>query len=222
MFRNWREQLPASLIPLGVELPGRGSRFSEPPLTSVDAIAAGAADALEPFCHTPYALFGHSLGAHVAYEVARVLMARGRRPLHLFVSGSRAPHLPPLEAIHDLPAAQFQRRLTEWGGIPTEVLTEPELLSLLEPMLRADLAASETYRCESPSNLGIPITVFAGMQDSLVPVALASEWAKYTNAYFAFRLLPGNHFFLHSSRETLLSMLPRELELSVTSRGSRA
>ena len=214
-FRQWIEELPATLEPLPVEYPGRGSRFKEAPLRSVIDLAHAAAQALEPFCVGPYVLFGHSLGALVAFEVSRLLRKRGQAPLHLFVSGSRAPHSAALEPpTYSIPPAAFYDRLRGWGGIPAEFLGQPQLLAMVEPILRADLEAAETYRCSPPQDLRIPITAFAGMSDPLAPPTLAAEWSAYTSGYFALRLIPGDHFFLSSRRSLLLGMIVRELELA--------
>src|ERR1051326_2592675 len=114
IFRDWRDQLPTSLEVLPVELPGNGSRCSEPLLRHVTELAAAAAEALEPFCRGSYCFFGHSLGALLAFETARILISRGCRPRHLFFSASRAPQVSPLQPeVHLLPSEMLHERLRE-------------------------------------------------------------------------------------------------------------
>lgn len=215
IYREWPDQLPASLEVMPVELPGHGCRLSERPLHSVAEMAAAAADALAPLCRGQYTLFGHSLGALVAFEMVRILVSRGQPPLHLFVSGSRAPHVLPVDAgSHLLPPQALRQRLRSWGGAPEEVLTQSELMTLLEPVLRADLEAANNYVCGSLLDVRVPITAFAGMSDPLAPPEAVAEWSRYTSGYFAMRLMPGNHFFLHAFRPLLLGMIAHEFEFA--------
>ena len=215
VFREWREHLPTSISPLAIEYPGRGSRLAERPLRSVAELSASAAEALLPILRRPYAVFGHSLGARVAYEFTRLLSALGHPPVHLFVSGCRALHLPPTEpSSYALPLPELCDRLRRWGGAPEEVLTQPELLALLEPALRADLEAAERHQSTGIADADVPITAFAGTNDSLAPRELVADWSKYTSRYFALRLVPGGHFFLQSSQPLLIATLVRELDLA--------
>ncbi len=222
IYRDWFGELPRSIQAVPVEFAGRGTRFRETPLRSVAELAQAAADALQAYWARPYVLFGHSLGALVAYELARLQGATGRPPIHLFVSGHRAPHVPATEPpAHLLPSAQFRERLRSWGGVPAEVMAEPGLMTLLEPVLRADLEAAETYRCSAPREVRCPVTAFAGLEDPLAPPDLMAPWSGYTSDYFALRAIPGDHFFLRRNRPMLLASIVRELELAGLERAAR-
>jgi surfactin synthase thioesterase subunit len=213
-FREWSEELPSSIEPLAVESPGRGTRIGDIPFRRVHDLAAAAAEALAPLCRGPYAMFGHSLGAFVAFEMSRILLHSGTPPIHLFVSASRAPHLPPTaDPAHRLPGSALRERLRSWGGIPEQVFAEPDLFAILEPGLRADLEASETYQNTTVEDMGVPITAFVGLTDPLALPHEVAQWSLHTSAYFALRTLPGNHFFVRDSRALLLGMILRELEL---------
>ena len=217
IFREWPSESPSWLDPMPVEFPGRASRLRERPLSTVAELAETAAAALEPFCSAPYALFGHSLGALVAFELARILTTRGRLPIHLFVSGSRAPHVglsqPPA---HGLPLTELCDRLRAWGGAPEQILAEPELMTLLEPALRADLAAAERYEPPVAEPLPVPITAFAGLSDPLAPPDSVAEWSTYTSNRFSLKLSSGNHFFINSDRQMVLRAIVGELALSAS------
>ncbi len=215
IYRKWAEQLPASLELMPVELPGHGGRLREAPLHSVAEMGASAADALAHLCQGRYSVFGHSLGAMVAFEMVRILVGRGQPPVHLFVSGCRAPHVLPIHrGSHLLPPHALRQRLRSWGGAPEEVLMQSELMTQLEPALRADLEAVENYLCVSSPDVGVPITAFAGMSDPLAPPESVAEWSQYTSDYFAMRLVPGNHFFLHQFQPLLLGLIAREFEFA--------
>jgi medium-chain acyl-[acyl-carrier-protein] hydrolase len=196
-FRSWPQALPEIEIWIA-NLPGRGSRFSERLLTSMPDLVEALARHLPLNDDRPFAFLGHSMGARVAFELARGL--RGwRRPLptHLFVAACPAPQLPPRSPVHNLPPAAFLAELQRRGGIPAEILAEPELLDLLLPIVRADLLLYETavYRDEPP--LISSITAFGGQEDPIVSFESLSAWSAQTSGTFQQMNLPGDHFFLH-------------------------
>jgi medium-chain acyl-[acyl-carrier-protein] hydrolase len=211
-FRHWREALSPSIDPLAVEFPGRGSRLRDVPFRRVDDLATATARALTAEWQRPYALFGHSLGAFVAFEMTRLLQTRGTPPVHLFVSGSRAPHLPaPADPAYRLEGEALRERLGAWGGLDESLLAEPDVFAMLEPGLRADLEAAETYRCSSVEDLRVPITAFGGLDDPLALPDAVGQWSIHTSARFRVRALPGGHFFVRDSRPKLLEMIRQEL-----------
>jgi medium-chain acyl-[acyl-carrier-protein] hydrolase len=172
------------------------------------------ARAVHPYLDVPYAFFGHSLGALVAFELARYLRRETERtPAHLFVAARRSPERPePRHPIHPLADREFvfevQRR---WGGIPAEVLKEPDLLALLLPALRADVTMIETYTYVLDEALDFPISCFGGLDDSTVTKEDLEAWKEHTRAHFEMIVFPGTHFFLQSSRAPLLDVLSRHL-----------
>ncbi len=171
------------------------------------------ADALSPWFDLPFVFFGHSMGAAIGYELARELRRRGRPlPLHLFVSGRRAPQLPARdEPIHDLPEPEFIVRLRELNGTPEEVLQHAELMKLLIPLLRADFAVNETYEYVEEPQLDVGISAFGGLADVDVGREDVEAWSVQTRGRFRMRMMPGDHFFLHPQKDLILESVARDL-----------
>jgi len=214
-FRKWQDQLPGSVEVCPIQLPGRWSRLREAPFRRIDRLVQAAAEALRPHMSMPFALFGHSLGALIAFEMARHLRRAGAsEPLQLFVSARRAPQLPRASSpIFALPDHEFieQMRL-RYSGIPQEVLDAPDLLELLLPAMRADMEVFDTYQYVPGAPLGCPISVFGGATDPTVGREQLEAWRDQTTAAFSLRILPGGHFFLHSAADLLLVELSGALE----------
>jgi medium-chain acyl-[acyl-carrier-protein] hydrolase len=207
-YRPWAGALPPDVQLALVQLPGREARLAEPPLTRMRALVDALVPALGPHLDVPFAFFGHSMGAHVAFETARALRAEGREPERLVASGNRAPHLPfPRPRIHHLPDDRILAEFQRLGGTPAEVLADRQLMALLLPVLRADLELCETYRFEPGPSLTCPLTVFGGTRDPDVPPAALDAWREHTTGPFARRLFDGGHFFLQEARQQVLAAL---------------
>lgn len=207
-FREWSAGLPTGLEVCAVQLPGRESRLRETALRSVPAVVEGVVEALVPLLDVPFALFGHSMGAVIAAEVARKLEARGEpMPGHLFVSARRPPHLPASEtALHGLSDDAFIAEVNRrYGGIPRALLAERELLDLLLPTLRADLTALETFLPRQRPPMAIPVTAFGGSDDAMTPRAHLDAWRDETTAAFRVRIFAGGHFYLDPRRTDVLA-----------------
>jgi medium-chain acyl-[acyl-carrier-protein] hydrolase len=213
IYYRWNGQLPAGIDLCPVELPGRGSRLSEPPFSRIEPLAAAAAEALLPYLDRPFALFGHSMGALACFELARLLRRHhGLQPVRLIASGHPAPHVPDREPpIHALPEPEFVAKLRALGGTPEEVLANAELRALILPILRADFSACETYTYEPEAPLDCPISAYGGLEDREVPSEELSAWRSQTSGLFTSRLFPGNHFFIHSAQPLLLRSIARDL-----------
>jgi medium-chain acyl-[acyl-carrier-protein] hydrolase len=212
VFRPWAETLAPVAEVCAVQLPGRGSRLPEPPLEELPHIVEALADGLRPYWQRPYALFGHSMGALIGFELARRLRREGAPPPQiLFVSGRRAPQTPSTDSpTHDLPDPEFIEHLRGLGGTPAELLANPELMQLMLPVLRADFAVCQTYAYRDEPPLEFPISVFGGLSDSTERDKLEG-WRTHTRAGFSLHMLPGDHFFLNSSRQLLLRTIAARL-----------
>jgi medium-chain acyl-[acyl-carrier-protein] hydrolase len=224
-YRGWGALMPPHFEVCPVQLPGRESRLREPPFTRPEALIQAVADALEPYLGMPFVFFGHSMGGMISFELTRELRRRGKPlPLHLFVAGRRAPDVPPREeSIHDLPEPEFIEKLRELNGTPEEVLQHAELMKLLSPVLRADFAVNETYAFTEEAPLDQGISAFGGLGDEEVTREDLERWRQHTKGRFRMRMLPGDHFFLHSQKELILEAVARDAsELSIPSDGPSA
>jgi medium-chain acyl-[acyl-carrier-protein] hydrolase len=213
IFAAWADILPAAIEVCPIQLPGHGSRIAEPPLAENGPLVEAIAAALLPFLDRPFAFFGHSMGALLSFEVARLLRRRhGLSPVGLYVSAHRAPQLPDRgPVLHALPAPAFWDELRRLNGTPPEVLAHAELRQLIEPILRADFTVCEVYAYAEDEPLACPITAFGGLQDHDVTRDELAAWREQTHGAFALRMLPGDHFFINTARMLLLQALAREL-----------
>ena len=213
LFRSWSKGLPQNLELCAVQLPGRENRIREQPFRHISGLIQILTEIIESYLNLPYAIFGHSVGAIVAFELARrIRKLYGLSPTHLFVSARSAPHIPPREApIHRLPDAAFIEELRLYEGIPELLLREKELMQLLLPAIRADFAINETYVYSAEEPLECPISVFGGLQDLKVSSNYLTPWREHTRMAFSQHMFPGNHFFLQSSQELLLQAISDDL-----------
>ncbi len=206
--------MPLDVEVCRIQLPGRENRLREPPFNQIASLVEVLAQVIEPYLSVPYVFFGHSVGALVAFELARQLRKLNRLgPAHLFVSGRRAPQIfdrdPP---IHKLPDAEFVRELgRRFDGIPEAVRQDAELMNVLLPMLRADIAIDETYVYLDEEPLDSPISAFGGLQDPKVSHDDLGAWRNQTRGTFSQRMFPGNHFFLQSAQALLLQAISQDL-----------
>ena len=215
IFRDWADQLPADVEICPVQLPGRGARMREASFIRVPALVTALCQELLPYLDKPFAFFGHSLGALISFELARKLSHDYQlEPLHLFVSGRGAPQLEDTRPdTHNLPEDEFVKELRRLNGTPAEVLDQPELLQLIIPTLRADFELCETYEHLTSAPLKCAITALGGLYDEDVPRERLEPWREHTSASFSLKMLPGDHFFLHSSESMLLQILALELKV---------
>lgn len=217
-FRPWLNDLPSSVEVCLIELPGRGTRMKEALFTQFEPLIQALEKALLPSLNKPFVFFGHSMGAAVSFELARRLYQNYRlTPLHLYVSGHRAPQIPdPEPPIHNLPEPAFLNELRRYNGTPKEVLDNSELMELLVPILRADFAVLENYLYTPSAPLDCSITAFGGLQDWKVTRENLAAWQQQTNGAFSLQMFPGDHFFVYSSQSLLLQRLCKELHSYVS------
>ena len=221
-FREWPNGLPADVELCAVQLPGRETRMREAPLVRMDEMVASLADGLRGLLDEPFAFFGHSMGAFIAFELARELRRSGARgPSHLVVSAARAPHRPSSRRpLYALPEAQFVDELGGMNGTAPEVFAHPELRQLVLRILRADCALCETwvYRPEAP--LDCDITVLGGLQDREVDRDQLEAWRELTTGACTLRMVPGDHFFIRSARPQVLALVAASLGRVPSGRGA--
>jgi medium-chain acyl-[acyl-carrier-protein] hydrolase len=216
VFRAWPDLLPAEIEVWAIQLPGHDGRLREPIPEDLQTLALAAADGLGPLLDTPFACFGHSMGALLAFEFARQLRRRGLAgPMQLFVSARRAPQLPRTDApLHTLPEVPFIEMLRQrYNGIPAAILAEPELLQLFLPMLRADFKMIETYQYRDEAPLECPISVFGAARDQWAVQADLAAWQMQTSSTFKMQIFPGGHFYLQTELPQLLAAVAEDLSV---------
>ncbi len=213
IFRAWPFALPAHVDVVALQLPAREERILESPLSEVEPLMTAIVTAMRPHLTVPFALFGHSMGALLAFETAHRLEREGFPCMKLIASGCRAPHLPSLdEPVSHLPDDLLIGEMRRFDGTPKEILLDREILDLVLPAFRADLAICERYVPPSGREpLSCPITAFGGLQDAEVGGAAIVGWKAYTNAAFTHRMFAGGHFFVNDERATVLRALSIDL-----------
>lgn len=215
--------MPRAIELLAVEIPGRGARLREPVQQDLESLVQKLTRLLLPYFDRPFALFGHSMGALISFELARFLRKKRRRsPVQIFISGHVAPQLPRTHrCIHDLPEAKFIQELRNLDGTPEAVLKNSELMQLLLPVLRADFRVCETY-CYTPEMLlACPITVFGGFEDADVSQESLNAWQDQTCAEFKIRMFSGGHFFFQSNQASFLRGFADEIRLMLAKMGEK-
>ena len=205
---------PRLLMSVRYCLPGRESRIWEEPYTDLGILAYDLAEALAPAIDRPFAIFGHSMGALIAFALARQLRQRsGLTPLHLFASACRAPQSPDLDPpLHGLPEDEFLSRLRAMNYGPDEIYNHPQFLEILLPTVRADYCLCENYEYRSERPLECPITVFGGLEDRRVTAADLDAWSIQTAARFRRVMFPGGHLFLHHHEPAVADCIVAELD----------
>ncbi|MCX4884634.1 MULTISPECIES: thioesterase II family protein [unclassified Streptomyces] len=220
VFHAWSGHLPDQVEVCAIQLPGRESRAAEPSYRRLAPLVADLHTAITPLLDRPFALFGHSMGALVAFELARQLRRAGApQPERMLLAAFRAPQLPnPNIKIHHLPDEVLKTVLAK-EGTPQNVLDNDELMRALLPTLRADFELCDTYEYVAEAPLSVPVSVFGGRHDVRVGRADLEQWKVQADNEFDLTMLPGSHFFIHSSQDLLLAQLAAELQSTMISEG---
>jgi|WetSurMetagenome_2_1015567.scaffolds.fasta_scaffold31754_3 medium-chain acyl-[acyl-carrier-protein] hydrolase len=214
-FAPWVSMASNAIEVCPVELPGRGSRIREEAFHELAPMVDALVTELRPWLQLPFAFFGHSMGALIAYELSRELAGRAAQtPVSIYVSGNAAPHIPQRETpVHGLEDDAFVRELRRLGGTPDAVLENRELLALLLPVLRSDFAVCETYCHQNGSPLACPIVAFGGLSDRFISAEALKAWAGHTSASFCCHLMPGGHFYLMQHMQAVLSLVEEHVTM---------
>jgi surfactin synthase thioesterase subunit len=213
---NFFHPLSAALRPAiqvaAMQYPGRHDRRRDPFLTSIEGLADGCFGSLRPLLDRPVAFFGHSMGATVAFEVARRMRRElGTAPVALFASGRRAPSRHRAESLHTRSDAALIAELKALSGTNARLLADAELLDLILPVIRADYTAVETYRFESGPVLNCPIIALIGDRDPRVTVDEARDWSQHTTGPFKLRKFTGGHFYLTDHLRAVVGTITQQL-----------
>ncbi|NKY14741.1 thioesterase II family protein [Streptomyces somaliensis] len=199
LYRDWVAHFPADWEIHLPDAPGRGRLADLPACADAERLVDFFLDGIVPVTDRPFAFFGHSMGGLVAYELTNRLAAEGLPlPVWLGLSARGAPRQPgPADTRHRLPDADLRRHLVRMGGTPPEVLDDPDVWQLFEPMIRNDLRLVETWspRPRTPP-LTVPLSVFGGTDDVVVPPERLAAWERHAERFLGLHLLDGDHFYL--------------------------
>lgn len=212
MYRQWTRLAPPGVEPIAVQLPGRADRFREPPYERMAPLTDALVDVVTPLLDRPFACYGASMGARVAWAFTHALRERALpTPRHLFVGASAAPSLDDGTFPWEGRADGLEGYVREMGGTPAEVLDEPGLLASLLPTLRADLTVLSTHDPRPARPLDVPVHAFAGTCDDNAGPDRMGAWRVETTAPFALDAVPGGHFFDAAGERQVLDAIVRDL-----------
>ena len=213
MFRQWASHLPEDIEVCGVQLPGHVGRIHEAPVSDFAALLARLVEGLAPEIEMPVALFGHSLGALAAFELARQMRERtGRLPVHLFLSGRNAPDMTDdLDDVLKLDDEAILAKLRELNCTPEPVLRDRETMQLMLPILRADFALCNSYAYRDRAPLDCPITVLYGLGDPQTDPAGLDGWQRQTTRAFRMQAFTGDHYFVATEERAVVQRIAGEL-----------
>ncbi|KQN69156.1 hypothetical protein ASF04_16560 [Duganella sp. Leaf61] len=202
IFRGWERHFSREVDVFAVQSPGRENRYSAPPIASLERKVALLHEEIAPYLDLPCIFVGHSMGAMLAFELARAIEAGGiDRPAHVVLSAARAPHLPRIKPLmgglsHD----EFIEQVKMFSRTPDEILDNREIMEVFMPMLRADFTLSESRVFQPEPRLQAPATVFSGVDDDAVPIADAEAWDRLLAQGADYLAFDGGHFFIHSEQ----------------------
>jgi len=212
VYARWKRRLSSWIEVIPVELPGRGRRMAEPLAVTLPALLERIENDVRPEPGQPFAVFGHSLGAIIAFELAVRLEAQGRRPSLVFASGTGSPGARDRERFAALKTdAELRAELLRLDGTPEHVLADPELMELTLPVLRADFQIAASYAATPGRTLGAPLVAIGGSSDPTTSADAIAAWRDQTRGDFALHMLPGGHFFIHAEESALFALLEQHL-----------
>lgn len=217
-YRPWRALIPDHVELVVARYPGGIERITEQPAADVEQLADAAVQALDDRPDLPFVLFGHSLGALVAYEVALRTVSAGRPPAHVFVSGSAAPHTVRAGTVWTRDDDEFWAAVHALGGMDDAILESQDLREIILPGLRSDFRISETYGPREVTPVDCPVTALGGASDLSVHLDAVHSWADVATAGFAARFFSGGHFFVADEMNSVVQLITSHLPHSQDTR----
>lgn len=213
VYMKWRNILDRTIELVPVEMAGRGRNFGTPFYQSLEEAVQVLYESIKDRLDLPYAIFGHSLGSVIGYELAhRIMDSNHRKPLHLFFSGRYPPYVEKKEGkiMHLLPETEFKAEIMKYGGTPVELIENPELFSIFNAILRADYRILEHYRYRPKSKkFNCDVTVLYGIQDHELAGAEIKEWVRCTDKNCNFYRFEGGHFYINEYAESVVEIINR-------------
>ncbi|NQZ20704.1 MAG: thioesterase [Colwellia sp.] len=212
VYFPWKNKLGKNVELNIVQLPGRGTHFSQAPIDNMETLVESLLPAVSDILDGNYVIFGHSVGSRIGFELVRQAMAKGfPAPLHFFASGSSSPKHKCLEnKVHELPDNEFIKELKDMDGTPSEVLENRELMELFLPTLRADFKIAEQYTCHEKFIIPTTITVLSGRDDNISSEQL-QMWGDFSEKSEVV-MFDGGHFFIDTNKEQVIDIVCNRLE----------
>jgi surfactin synthase thioesterase subunit len=217
IYRNWHQFFPSEIEVIPIQLPGRENRISEKPYSSLTELTEQLFETFKPLFNKPIALFGHSMGSLISYELSKRMQLSGVTPVHLFVSAHAAPDKRTYDTNdHLLSDNELINKLRKLSFTPEPVLQNKDLMQLLFPMIRSDFAMIETYEFKDGPLLECPLTIFGGTNDKEVSLSELDNWKHHTKADFSKVIISGDHFFIHENASVIASAMLKKLTAALT------
>jgi surfactin synthase thioesterase subunit len=218
-FSDWSAFLPTGIEVLPVQLPGRENRLIEPPVTSMPRLIAELIEAFSSYLDLPFVFFGHSMGALIAFELARELRrVHLPSPRWIFISGHPAPHMPRRRPyISHLTPTEFTRALCEYFNFDPSLLESQDIMDFILPALRADYELVESYAYVDDYPFQLPFSVFGGSKDPETTEEELLAWKRHTTGPFRIGIFSGDHFFIKTCRQAFLDQIAPDLSTLIES-----
>ncbi|MBC7828702.1 MAG: thioesterase [Chitinophagaceae bacterium] len=215
-YQKYIEKAPSFLNIIPLEYPGRGARMKESLISDADVLVNDLYEQIKKNTdQSEYAIYGHSMGGLIGYLLTRKLIENNhKQPVHLFITGTTGPSSASRSAKnrHLLPKDEFIQELKNLDGIPDEILQNEDLLSYIEPILRADFKTCETYQYSDYPPLNIPLTVITGTDEEM-EMADIHLWQKETECTVDFKQIPGKHFFIFKYPRVIVDIISKKLSV---------
>jgi medium-chain acyl-[acyl-carrier-protein] hydrolase len=210
-YRTWGNYLPTTVEVCPVELPGRGKLIKLFPYSRIESLVEALAENIQPYLDKPFAIFGHSMGGLISFELARFLLSQfNLSPVHLFISAVKAPQIPSTEKpVSELSDAELIDKIRRLNGTPEQVLANAELMQLFIPVIRADYSILDNYIYTRQAAFNFPITAFGGLEDD-ISVENLQAWQEHTHS-FSLQMFDGDHFYINSVSQVFFNSMIKKL-----------